>query len=87
MPIKPTTVESVPDVAGTEVKIGDRVAVAFRMGNTAEMRVGTVLGFLTQTSEWQSDITLMEIAWEGFRSTPQKPTRIEARLKRFAKIG
>jgi len=73
----------VQDVLGTTVKVGDTVAGAFRIGNTAVLRVGTVLGFgergnkLTVKVEWKVSSRETEGNIVG---------GIEADLNRFVKL-
>lgn len=85
--------ESVYDLLDVEVQEGDRVAVAFRAGNTAEMRVGTIESFsygaplsgYNGTSNGR-DIKIL-ITWDKTGYWDDKPSKIYARLKRFVKIG
>lgn len=74
----------VEDVLGSTIRVGDTVAGAFRIGNVAVLRVGTVLGFaeranrLTVRVQWQHSSRSYEGEIVG---------AIEADLHRFVKIN
>jgi len=53
-PITDTYPEEFYDLFGTPLTKGQKIAVAFRAGNLAKMRVGLIEGFTTQ-NEWRSD--------------------------------
>lgn len=78
--------DSVQDLLGNDVVVGDQVAGAFRIGNTAKLRVGTVLGFGTRGSkdtvkvQWHD-----ESSWDGGKAV-NTVGAIEVGLKRFVKI-
>ena len=42
-------------VLNGEARIGDKVAFAARVGNTAEIRMGEVVGFEKRRNNWYSD--------------------------------
>lgn len=74
----------VEDLLGNPVQPGDEVVGAFRIGNVAVLRVGTVRGFgeranaLTVRVAWHTDSNDGTIAKHG---------AIEAELKRFVKLS
>lgn len=77
----------VTDLLGASVQIGDRIAAAFRIGNVAVLRVGTVLGF----GERSNELTI-RVQWEQESSGhgPEETAKvgsIEARLARFVKVS
>lgn len=78
----------VVDILGEQILPGDRIAAAFRLGNIAELRVGTVLGF----GERGNNLTV-QVQWEissgsdGNKRDIAKSGGIEADLFRFVKIG
>lgn len=76
------------DLLGQEVKVGDRIAGAFRDSTHAFLRAGTVLGFgergnkLTVQVKWDTD--------SGYGVGPRDVEivgAIEADLRRFIRIG
>lgn len=81
---------SVEDLLGNPVVPGDTVAGAFRIGNVAVLRVGTVLGF----GERGNKLTV-KVQWDKtsnpYGGSDAKDVSIfggiEAELKRFVKIG
>lgn len=77
----------VADVLGQDVEIGDTVAGAFRLGNIAVLRVGTVTGF----GERANRLTV-KVKWhtESAGNGPEVINingAIEAELYRFVRIG
>jgi hypothetical protein len=76
------------DLLGYPVLIGDRVAVAFRSGNTAEMRVGTVVEFATRKTQW-GPVETMRVSWEkGSERLPEsKITAIDKFARVFVKLS
>ena len=76
------------DLLGYPVLIGDRIAVAFRSGNTAEMRVGTVVGFATRKG-YGDPVPTMRVSWEhGSYSLPaSKITAIDKFARVFVKLS
>lgn len=88
---------SAVDVLGREVAVGDRIAAAFGLGNTVEIRVGTVLSFTTRASSYGDPVNVMEVDWvagSGYRPWNKdsasyhvtKPTKIEINLRRFVRL-
>lgn len=83
------TLSTTPDMLGEEIKAGDTIAVAFREGNTASLRIGTVVGFGTKQS--YKPIDVMEVEWHS--SSPGgwmpsgKKSKIEVAHKRFVKMA
>lgn len=80
----------VEDLLGNPVQPGDEVVGAFRIGNVAVLRVGTVLGF----GERANRLTV-RVRWHD-SSNPyggkdpeviEKTGAIEAELKRFVKLS
>lgn len=81
----------VKDILGQVILKGDTIAAAFRTGNTAELRVGTVLGFgergneLTVKTQWHKSSR-----GYGNNTIAQDVDivgEIEAGLVRFVKIA
>lgn len=83
----------VTDLEDNVIEVGDRVAGAFRIGNIAVLRTGTVQGFgergnnITVRVEWDHDSE-----YERYRHMYNDPYTnvhggIEADLKRFVKIS
>lgn len=74
----------VTDVLGNDIKVGDQIAGAFRIGNVAVLRVGVVLGFaergrkLTVKVQWHHSSQKREDEIIG---------AIEADLTRFVKLN
>ena len=71
------------------IRVGDRVACAFRAGNTSELRVGTVKGFgraKDQCSATGFQDTLI-VDWDGPGYVPQKPTGIWISRRQFVRLG
>lgn len=78
------------DNFGTPIKVGDRLAMAVPAGNSAEQRIGTLIGFREgKSKQWlphptenrhiQTDVIIdkMEIEWDKELSqggAPDKPT-------------
>lgn len=79
----------VTDVLGQTVNAGDQIAGAFRIGNVAVLRVGTVLGFaergnkLTVRVQWHHQSN----EFKGGREEVDIVGAIEAKLTRFVKIN
>lgn len=74
----------VRDILGQVILEGDEVAAAFRTGNVAELRVGTVLGF----GERGNELTV-KVRWHkssGRERDVDIIGGIEADLVRFVKI-
>lgn len=75
------------DVVGQTVKVGDRVAVAFRSGNLAELRVGTVTGFGVVNS-WEGPDDTVRISWEqSSNGYKVGDSGVSVQKKRFVKLG
>lgn len=74
----------VEDVRGNQIVVGDEIAGAFRIGNVAVLRVGSVVGFgergnkLTVKVQWRDSSRSYDDEVNG---------AIEADLKRFVKVG
>lgn len=81
------------DIAGNVVTVGTRVAVAFRQGNQAEIRVGVVTGFSSQRSSSgfpAEQVDQIVVQWEhssGYGSMAGKTTKIFTANKRFIAVG
>lgn len=78
--------EDVLDKLGQRLEVGDRIAVAFRWDNTAELRIGTIIGHGYKRGY---NGILLEIEWESqdkWGTTPVK-SKIETHHKRFVKIN
>lgn len=75
---------TVTDVLGNPINVGDEIAGAFRIGNTAVMRVGTVQGF----GERGNKLTV-KVKWTtSSREYDHEVTgAIEADLQRFVRLG
>lgn len=73
------------DSIDREVHIGDWIAVAFRSGNRADIRVGQVAGF-TDRRKWADDdsdrVPLIQVDWLQKDWGPKRSS-IEADLRRF----
>lgn len=83
---------TINDLNGTEVSVGDSIAYAVRNGNTAELVVGTVLGFEdgpNQSYYQQGDRTVyIRIQpHNGSSYTPKRVTRVDSRLNRYVVIS
>ncbi len=78
---------SVKDILGMKVKVNDWVAVSFRRGNHAELRVGKVIGFGRRTL-YGNEVPTMAIEWivsSGY-SLPKGPTSIDSSGAKFVII-
>lgn len=57
------------DMHGTQLHVGDTLAVAFRSGSSAHLRVGEITGFwLREPSYWSGasdDLPLIELEWKN----------------------
>lgn len=70
------------DVLGNEVKVGDDIAGAFRIGNVAVLRVGTVLGFAQRGRK-----LTVRVQWKhSSQSEADVVGAIEADLTRFVRL-
>jgi hypothetical protein len=83
----PEGVTEVYDLLDQPVRKGDKIAAAFRAGDVAQLRTGTVLGF----GERSGKVTV-KVQWEvqsGYAKymTTTVIGAIEADLRRFVKIG
>lgn len=83
--------DEIVDLEGNVVQQGDRVAGAFRIGNTAVLRTGTVQGF----GERANRLTV-KVIWDHDSNYPgpgplsdawRIKGAIEAELYRFVRIG
>jgi hypothetical protein len=76
----------IKDLEGNVIEPGDRVAGAFRIGNTAVLRTGTVLGF----GERANKLTV-QVRWENSSEWPRGAVNIvgaiDAARVRFIKLG
>ena len=80
-------IEVTHDILGQPVRVGDRIACAFRVGNTSELRVGTVEAFgqvKDRYSEKGYQDTLI-VRWQGAYQ-PEKPTGIWVSRRQFVRI-
>jgi hypothetical protein len=84
----------VGDIRGDLVSVGDTIAYAVREGNTAALRVGTVLEIVpkpkTYTTKLESSPYKLRVQVEWDNSlwgVPDKPSLIDANLRRFVKVG
>ena len=85
------------DRMGNIVKVGSRLAVAFRVSNSADLRVGRVTGFDFRNEdyrvggEWFDERPIMLIDWEwsalGYTLPANKKSYIYPDLKRFVVIA
>ena len=88
------------DTFGSPIDIGDKVVVAFPLGNNATLRLGEVLSFYetkqhprydhrTQTYTPVPPIRKVVIEWDqnfGGWGTPDKPSKVGLESDRFLKI-
>lgn len=80
------------DVLGNEVDVDDRIAMAFREGNSGHLRVGIVRGFGAK-SAYPEDVQTMEVAWLTSSSSYDrtylsgKVTSVETHHRRFIRLG
>ena len=82
----------VGDIRGDLVSVGDKIAYAVRQGNSAALRVGTIVGIVpkhTRDFKYQGESkgvtmipTKIKVALEDGSTTT-----ILAYLKRFVKVG
>lgn len=91
--------ETVEDLDGKQVGVGDRIAYAATDGRSSGLRVGTVLEVVQAHKKdhivrgelyWSTDVpTKLRVSVESSSGygTPSKPTLIEASFKRFVKLG
>ena len=76
------------DLYKRKVEIGDTLAVAFRSGNTAELRIGTVTGYSSKKSSWSSGRTpLIEVKWDPEITRYPESSKIEADNGRYVIIN
>jgi hypothetical protein len=86
--------DSVPDLTGTDVKVGDRIAYAVTAGRSGCLRVGKVIEIVwghhkEPEKRWISPVPTklrVEVEISSSYGTPEKPVLIEAGFKRFVKI-
>jgi len=79
--------ERVADVTGRAVKVGDRIAAAFREGNVAELRVGHVTGF-GERNYYGVPRRVVAVDWEdGSGYGRPQSSSIFADLQRFVVIA
>lgn len=76
----------IKDVLGQVVEPGDTIAAAFRTGNIAELRVGTVLGLSERGNELTVKVHWTRSSLYGGNDT-EVYGAIEAQLVRFVKLG
>jgi len=84
----------VADLRGDLVSVGDKIAYATRAGSTASLTVGTILEIVPAKlapEHSHRTVTPMKIRvqceHESNGWTPERPVLIEARLRRFVKVG
>lgn len=70
------------DYLGNRVEPGDMIAAAFRVGNTAEIRVGKVLDY----GENDNMLTL-KVEWVPNGTQTYRNSFVYASLKRFVRIN
>lgn len=46
----------IKDIQGTEIKVGDTIALATRVGNSAELKIRLVKGFKKADYSWNMDV-------------------------------
>lgn len=88
------TVE-VPDLRGDYVKVGDTIAYAATDGRSGGIRVGKIIGIIEAHVKEESygytrkvpTKLRVEVAFSSGYWKPEKPTTIDASLKRFVKVG
>jgi hypothetical protein len=91
---------SFKDILGNDLAVGDELAVAFPSGNTAELRVGTILSITEKPTEiWNPNLRAyfpgnstysMEIKWDKAKSAygvPDKPTKMNRTHGRILKLS
>lgn len=81
----PAGYEPPVDHLGVVVEPGDRIVVAFRSGDSAEIRTGYIRGYGTKKSYYSptGEMLLLDVEWEkGY----VKNSKIETSHKRFVKI-
>lgn len=69
------------DLLGQSVEVGDRIAVAFRSGNSSELRIGKVISIEDKPeSDSMHARMVMTVEWthgsEGKAWLPKGPTKI-----------
>lgn len=52
------------DMAGVQLKIGDRIACALTMGRSAELRLGTLVGWAVSTEPYQGNRRSLKVLWD-----------------------
>lgn len=81
---------SVEDFTGKQVVVGDQVAVAFRLGNSSELRVGEVKGFGKKNDGYSDEpLDTMLIEWDatsGYSGMRGKTTAIHVDRGRFVRL-
>lgn len=77
------------DLRKKKVTIGDMLAVAFRSGNTAELRVGTIIGFGSRKASYSTNpVPLIEIEWDPeIKGWGPEKSKIEANNGRYLIIS
>lgn len=76
------------DLRKQPVQVGDTLAVSFRSGNTAELRLGTVVGFTTRKASYTSTLVpLIEVDWDPEITRYPKSSKIEANNGRYVIIN
>ena len=90
----------VEDLRGTFVKVGDTIAYAATDGRSGGIRVGKILKIIESHQKWESwdkehqysprtvpTKLQVEVAFSSGYWAPEKPTTIDASLKRFVKVS
>lgn len=75
------------DLLGQELVVGDKIAAAMTAGRSADLAIGTIVGFIVQ-SGWEKDNLLwIDVEWET-RTHHQgvKRSKIDASLPKFVKL-
>lgn len=85
--------ETILDLRGRTVVVGDRIAYSANDGDTAGLRTGTVLEIIPAHEKvekyWTRKVPTklrVEVEHSTGYSKPSKPVLIEAKLKRFVRL-
>lgn len=86
-----TAPESVPDLQGVDVRVGDRIAYAATDGRSGGLRLGRVLAIVeAQQADWRGELDVklrVEVEASTGYGAPDRPTLIRAEFKRFVKLA
>jgi hypothetical protein len=83
-----SAMHNVTDILGHEVHVKDWIAVSFREGNNAALRVGQVIGFGRRNLNG-GKVDTMAVEWylsSGYK-VPDKPTSIDSCSAKFVVIS